>query len=419
MRVLQVASLPSGGAFRAMYRLHYGLRAEGIESFCLSLDSGGHPDVEAARSPIGRRLFERLERMPVRWARKIAGHDEFNANWAPGALRAAVGRLKPDVVHLHWVGRSMMQIEDLPRLGVPIVWTLHDFWPLTGGCHVPFDCARHLEGCGACPQLGSTSRHDLSRWVFRRKEKAWAETEVIFVAPSRWIADLACKSHILPRKRVEVVANGMDLEIFFPVDKRAARAALGLDPDASFLLFGAFASLENNGKGFQFLKPTLQEMLRSSKRREPPTLLIMGASKPDSPPDLPIPTHFLGTLRDDISLRIAFSAADNTLVPSLWETFGQMASESLACGTPVVAFGTSGLLDIVEPNINGFLARPFDTTDLGRCLAEALAPGRAYDLSEAARASAIRKFDVAVMAKKHIAIYAGLQGGAPSSKMLG
>jgi glycosyltransferase involved in cell wall biosynthesis len=135
-------------------------------------------------------------------------------------------------------------------------------------------------------------------------------------------------------------------------------------------------------------------------------LVVFGASAPKQPIDLGFKTHYLGFMRDDLSLALAYSAADVTIVPSIQEAFGQTASESLACGTPVVAFNATGLKDIVDPQLNGYLAKAFDIEDLARGITWVLEDrDRHQKLQYHARDKALREFATEVQARRYLSLY--------------
>ncbi|MFM6277712.1 MAG: glycosyltransferase, partial [Dolichospermum sp.] len=128
----------------------------------------------------------------------------YSVQWLPDNLAAQVAQLNPDIINLHWINAGYMQIETLAKFKKPIIWTLHDMWAFTGGCHYNKDCTNYTESCGACPQLYSNKEKDLSNWVWRRKAKAWKDLNLTIVTPSHWLADYARKSSLFQNLRIEV-----------------------------------------------------------------------------------------------------------------------------------------------------------------------------------------------------------------------
>ena len=118
----------------------------------------------------------------------------------------------------------------------------------------------------------------------------------------------------------------------------------------------------------------------------------------------------MGHFSDDVALLLLYNAADVMVVPSRQEAFGQTASEALACGTPVVAFRTSGLVDVVEDRVTGYLAEPFDTDDLATGLNWVLAEERTARLRADSRARAVRLWSPEVVVAQHRELYRSLVG---------
>lgn len=417
MRIVHINTMMLGGAAKAMTRLHEGLLAAGSDSVILTQDGiGGSSAAFRAglRGKIANQLLHRMDIMPLRlFPRRQAS--EFNLQWVPGRVLRKLDMLKPDIVHLHWICRSFLRVEDLRRIDCPIVWTMHDSWPFTGGCNVPFECVRYREGCGRCPQLGSSILHDLSWWLWRRKSKAWRNVAMTAVSPSRWLGTCAASSPLLAGKALRVIPNGLDLEAFQPFDKRQARRALRLPQDKTLLLFGGVMATANRNKGFQFIKPALEE---TSRHIEPSNLelVVVGEAASRDSTDIGIPVRFIGALQDNVSMGLLYSAVDATVLPSLQESFGLMAAESLACGIPVVAFNATGFRDIVEHGVNGYLAAPYDAAALGAGIADVLTHSDKAAMSQAARDKATREYGQDRMAERYAAIYKELsasQGKAP------
>jgi glycosyltransferase involved in cell wall biosynthesis len=309
-------------------------------------------------------------------------------------------------VHLHWIAGGMLRIESLARLGRPLIWTMHDMWTFTGGCHYDEGCGRYVEACGRCPVLGSSRPWDLSRWVMRRKRRAWRGLPVTLVAPSRWLAEQAQAASLFRDRPVRVIPNGLDLDRFQPVDPGLARRLLGLPPERSYLLFGAFDPGGERRKGFGLLQAALQRLAESGWR-DRLDLLVVGATAPAGPLDLGLRTHFLGVLHDELSMALALAAADAVVVPSTQENLPNMAIEAFACGRPCIGFAVGGLPDIVEDGANGRLAPPLDTSELAAAIAWVLQDEeRRRALGWAARQKAEQTFDLRLVARRYADLYA-------------
>jgi glycosyltransferase involved in cell wall biosynthesis len=304
---------------------------------------------------------------------------------------------------LHWLCAGFLRVETLGRLNKPLVWTLHDSWAFTGGCHVPFACERYRQSCGECPVLGSSRERDLSRWVWKRKEKAWRNLNPTLVAPSRWLADCARSSSLFRDFRVEVIPNGLDTEAFQPKDKAYSRHLLGLPQDKKIILFGAERGTSDPNKGFQLLQPALQALGKGSSDK---IALVFSSFDPGGKPDSGMPMIFLDRIHDDNKLTAIYSAADVFVAPSIQEAFCQTAAEALACGLPVVAFRATGLLDVIEHQRCGYLAQPYDVEDLAHGIAWILENDERHaKLSDAARRKAKGDFNIEMVSDRYLTLY--------------
>jgi glycosyltransferase involved in cell wall biosynthesis len=405
MKVLLVSTQDiAGGAARAAYRLHKGLQGINLQSQMLVQEKYSHDKTVIAPNI---RLFQGIARakitfdsLPLKLYRDSNYHSFF-LQWLPDRVVPQVNQINPDIINLHWTSAAFMQIETLAKLKRPLVWTIHDMWAFTGGCNYSGDCIRYENSCGACPQLGSKKDADLSHWVWQRKVKAWKGLNMTIVSPGSWLADCANKSQIFKNLRVEVIPNGLDTKKYKPINKNLARELLNLPTDKQLVLFGALDATSDRRKGFHYLQSALQELSKSGWK-DKLEVVVFGASQPDNPSDLGFKTHYLGHLSDDISLATVYSAANVMLVPSVQESFGQTASESLACGTPVVAFNATGLKDIVDHEVNGYLAKPYEIDDFSQGIAWVIEnPERHQKLCFYAREKAEREFTLELQARRY------------------
>ncbi|MEH2167455.1 MAG: glycosyltransferase family 4 protein [Nostoc sp.] len=409
MKILHISTHDiSGGAARAAYRLHTGLQDIGLQSQMLVQEKYSNDKTVIAPKI---RLFQGIakakltvESLPLKLYRQKK-NTPFFTQWLPDRVIPKVAQINPDIINLHWISGGFMQIETFAKLKRPLVWTLHDMWGFTGGCHVTGECDRYKVFCGACPQLNSGNEWDLSRWVWQRKVKAWKNLNLTLVSPSSWLAECAHSSSLFQNLRIEVIPHGLDTQKYRPINQHFAREALNLPQDKKLILFGAIEATSDRNKGFHLLQPALQELSKSGWKDDL-EVVIFGAFQPENPPDLGFKSHYLGHLHDAISLATVYSAADVMLVPSLQESFGQTASESFACGTPVVAFNSTGLKDIVDHQQNGYLAKPYEVEDFGKGITWVLEnEQRLQKLSFYARDKAEQEFTLELQARRYSALF--------------
>lgn len=415
MRILHVNhSDLIGGAARAAFRIHHSLVATGVDSHMRVIqrvgdDSRVRGDLARRSGPISRRIRPLMARLLV-YGFHTVNPIIHSAAWPDTRLGREVNASIADVLNLHWLGPNTLSVEEVGHLTKPVVWTLHDMWAFCGAEHYGDDGpnARFRVGYrqNNCPP--EERRKDLNRSVWTRKRRHWRRPMHI-VCPSRWLADCARGSVLFGDWPIEVIPNPIDADQWHPVPKLVARAVLGLDPAARLVLLGAPGGLTDPRKGGDLALEALARL--ASGPSAPDGLVIFGQSEAAGHATLPLPTLFLGRLQDDLSLVLAYSAADVFVVPSRQDNLPNTAIESLACGTPVVAFDIGGLPDIVTHEETGWLARPFDTGDLAQGIRWVLAEAdRHTRLREQARAEAVRRFAYPVVAARYHELYERVLG---------
>ncbi|MFD2512662.1 glycosyltransferase family 4 protein [Pontibacter locisalis] len=406
MKVVHVnASDLEGGAARAANRLHQGLLKANVDSTLLVQSKSGNntnvigPQTNQQKAAASVRPF--LDKLPTT-RYKNRSKAPFSPSWLPlSGIPKRINDLNPDIVHLHWIGNGMLSIEEIADIKAPIVWTLHDSWAFTGGCHVRLSCEKYQSSCGACPVLGSEKISDLSHSVFKRKLKTYSKIKKLTVTgPSVWLSKSASDSPLFKGRNILTIPIPLDTTVFSPVDKLTARRLLSLPEAKKLILFGAKSATEDLNKGFKLLIEALNKLVRADVE-----LLVVGSNQPEEPQNLNHTAHYLGTFYDNVSLKLLYSAADVIVVPSLQEAFGQMATESLSCGTPVVAFGSTGLLDIVDHKKNGYLATPYETNDLAYGIDWVLSYPNASELAHSAREKVLNVFDATIIVQKYLNLY--------------
>src|SRR5690349_16730195 len=159
MRVLHISSSDSvGGAARSAINLHESLLLENIDSIFFAAERTGVKSDRKLHFKYGyfvRRILATIDALPLK---KYPGRNidyPFSTNWFRSGIIKRIRKVKPDIVHIHWIGKGVLRIEDFKRIKVPIFWTMHDNFPFTGGCHLVFDCKKFESKCGECPQLAS------------------------------------------------------------------------------------------------------------------------------------------------------------------------------------------------------------------------------------------------------------------------
>jgi glycosyltransferase involved in cell wall biosynthesis len=413
-RITVVSDDVAGGAAIACRRLVRGLRSLPRHDVSwVALRARGESNVIPAGDwpgvfdTVACRLTDRLTRSEP--ARRRAAE-----RVGDGAVFRAVCRQAPHVVHLHGLheGLSFSLVERLAER-FPLVWTLHDMWPLTGYCYYAFDCDKYAAGCqGECTQIGrcgAAPRRPAVEWQRRDRFFARHRERCILVAPSRWMA--ACtRERFGGRVRVEHIPNGLDLEVFRPhADRMAVRRALGLPPRRKIILTGA-QHLGEERKGGTLFREALRRLAQTLP--EPPLVVTFGVGTMGSIG--PVDVHAAGSIRDEAHLALYYNAADVFVSAALADNLPNTVMESIACGTPVVAFDVGGCGDLVREGQSGFLAPPGDVGALADRISSVLraAPEEQAAWCSASRRIAEEEYSDVLQARQCMALYEELAGGA-------
>lgn len=415
MRVIHINTWDQdGGAARAAVRIHCGLRRLGVESWFLT--RAGHSGDPFVISPQKRvqRLQDKVNIYFEAALKKITHMGEtspwsFNATLFHVVPRLLQGR-EYELAHLHWINAGFLGISSLAAIRRPIVWTLHDSWPFTGGCHIPYECGAYRTGCSHCPKIGQRTRIDWAHHIFMQKKKYYPQ-KMHIVCPSHWMAAAASSSALFSGQDIRVIPNGVDTSRYVPIDQALARKILHLQEETPIVLFGAMSAVSDRNKGFDYLCEALQQLKGMSGNMDI-QLVVFGSQEPVNGPEFGFPTRYMGRLYDDISLCLLYSAADVMVVPSKSENFPNVVLEAMACGTPCVAFSVGGISEQIKHKETGFLAKPYDCAELAEGIAWILTKEKGEKrLSLAARESIETKFSLLRVAAMYHTLYEEILSG--------
>lgn len=408
MRILHLNhSDARGGAARAAWRIHQALCESGVDSQFAALRAE-HPGT----LPVTLNRPQRLIRRRTLARREGPPALRRTHNWANGRVSSPLMPLLDahgpfDLIHLHWVNGGLLSVESLRRLhqrtGAPIVWTPHDLWPMTGGCHYPpTGCAGFTQDCAACPLLPG---QDLARRNLARKRRAWAGLPLHIAAPSQWMAAEARRSALFADLPIRVIPNPIPTALYQPYDRRTARQVWGLPAEARLLLAGAY-DLNDPRKGMALLIAALHALPRMDDLQ----VVTFGGGTLELGPDAP-PVIALGHVSDERTLALLYAAADAFVTPALQDNLPNTVLESLACGTPVAAFALGGLPDLIAHQSTGYLAAPGDADSLAAGIAWTLNAGA--EVRNAARESVLARFSPPSVAAHYLDFYQHALGAKP------
>ncbi len=396
-------SSTGGGAAIAARRLHDACLTFGLKSRMTVADAAVDPPIE--RFVRQRGIVRMVQRELARHLqRRAAG----NANglvslaMARSGLGAHLNRQPRQIVNLHWVNFDFISIAEIGRIRHPLVWTMHDMWPISGAEHYS-ETDDWRDG-----YRRQKSGSDLNQWVWQRKRRHWRRPFHI-VTPSRWLAECARDSALTGGWPVRIIPNPIDTDVWTPMPRAAARAGLDLPVDVPMVLFGAMGGGSDPRKGFVHLREALLRLHAEGRDLQ---LLVFGGAADAA--DLPFKVHSVGAIDDPETLRMMYAAADVFALPSRQDNLPNVGVEALACGTPIVGFDIGGLPDLVAGCDLGYLARPYDAQDLAQGMARILdrrvreasdATDGLTPMARAARDYAVDHFAMPVVAARYNALY--------------
>ena len=408
MKIVHLSTYTAqGGAGIATLRIHKKLLEQGIDSNLIVFRSSGSPSpgvtevkkgfLYRAKAFFFYRFYNFFFRSKLR-----PGSQQFSFNYFS---RISIKRnpliRQADIVCLYWVGANFLTPEQIGEIDKPIVWRLSDKWPFSGGCHYSGDCKKYEEHCGGCPQLVTNKKKDFTWYQWKRKNKSWRDKNITVVAPSSWIADAAGRSSLFRNRSIVRVGTGVDHDVFKPINKQQAREALSIPPHSKVILFGANNALESTYKGGIFFRKMIEQLADKDY-----TFLLFGSDKSQQTNDINKKVQFLGVLREEKDLQQAYSAADIFICPSIEDNLPNTVLESMACGTPCIAFRNSGgVVDAIDHKENGYLAEFKNVDDLVNGIVWISEANNDGKISDKARAKILNEFTLEKQVNSLIALY--------------
>lgn len=416
MKVLHLChSNNLGGAARAAYRIHTGLHNAGVDSkFMVAFKQGDDASVIMAGGSVRHLASIVLPTVSKNLLslQKTTNPIVRSLNCFPTGLHHSINNFDADLVNLHWVCGEMLSIGEIGKITKPIVWTLHDSWMFCGTEHHPAvnNHHRYRDGYRRDNRPQEESGLDLDRLVWNRKMHCWKQQRFHIVCPSQWLAQCAKSSLLLQNETVVSIPNGIDCNLYRKIDKEQARNLLNIQcEEKQIILVGGVSLARDKNKGLHLFRQALKYLAETgdSERYE---VLVFGASRPtDISCEQGFKHHYLGQINDDLTLAITYSAADLYVIPSLIENLPNTVMESMACGTPCVAFDVGGMGDLIKHKQNGYLAKSYETRDLAYGIQWVLQDEACYKmLSKSAQIDTEEHFSLSMVAKRYQHFYEGI-----------
>jgi glycosyltransferase involved in cell wall biosynthesis len=283
-----------------------------------------------------------------------------------------------DVIHLHWVNQGFLAFKELEKIvysGKRIVWTMHDEWCFTGGCHYTGDCRQYQMGCECCPYVRISAFQNAAHKAWEKKQQLYNKHNITFVACSLWLKRISDKKALADGQKILAIPNPIDTSIYKPL----------ATPSTNMILFVA-QRVDDERKGLKYLDKAVQIL---KKRGEKVEVLALGR-------DIPY-------ISDEKEMAELYAKSACFVTPSLQDNLPNTIMEAMACGTPCVGFNVGGIPEMIDHALNGYVARYKDAADLADGISYVIANRKM--LGKAAREKVLATYSEDFVAKRYIKVY--------------
>jgi len=310
-----------------------------------------------------------------------------------------------DLFHFHDISTAVspLTLKWLSDHNRPIIWTLHDCSSVTGGCVYTLDCPSYLKGCYPCPQINQPPlgrNFDFSFLFKKLKSFIHKNSNIHYVAPSKWLADFVYDSGLL-KTYPEIISNGVDTNLFKAHNKHLVRSKNNL-PLNRFIILLSSAWAKNHFKGLDYAVEVINKLTLLN-----PFLLIVGQQDQEFIEKI---SNFdyvsTGYISDRSDLNEYYAAADIFLNTTIAEVQSIASLEAMASGTPVFGFHTGGLPEMITQNVDGFLVHDKDVESLSQKIIQAYHLKELVTMSKAAKKKIETHFSMEIFYEKYFSLYA-------------
>ncbi|WP_299130586.1 glycosyltransferase [uncultured Winogradskyella sp.] len=417
MKVLLVNTYDKGGAAKACLRLHNGLLDLGIDSKVVLRDNSTTIPNTYQFSEVKTNTFKSLKQKFSNGLRKVGilptkakterqkfleerytkGLEFFSFPDSHLDITKSQLYKEADIINLHWVANFMDYASFFKKNTKPVVWTLHDMNPFTGGEHYK-ETIQGMDALGFPIQRTlSKTYHGITEDVLRTKQLALQNSNNLHIVTlCNWMTNEVKANSIFKQYPLYTIPNGIDSNIFKLRDKIELRNYFNIPKDKTVLLFIA-DSISNRRKGYAFLQHALHSLARTD-------VVLCAVGKTNGQPLTNQSTVELGEIKDEVTMSKAYAMADVFVIPSLMDNLPNTVIESLLCGTPVIGFPVGGITDMITDGKNGFLTKSISSTALKASIMDFLAQKEQFNRKEISQ-NAKNKYDITLQSKAYAALF--------------
>ena len=355
MKILNINfSDNGGGAAIAVKRFHEILLNHKINSKLLvsekKFDENNTFNIPKNSEKIKNLVKDSVNRNLIKFLKK-KNFRSSSLNIIPSKLVKKINEIKPDIVHLHWIGNDTISIKDISKIKCKIVWTMHDMWPFCGTEHYSSN-DKFINGYKNKNSGDNFFLFDIDKYIWNLKKKNYSNINKI-ICTSEWMYNKVKQSKLFCDKKIKIISLPIDQLFWKPVERNWAKNFFNIKKNEKLIIFGADNFIKNKRKGFNLFLEAIKILKKQKKIKY--KILTFGETK-NLKEFSNLNIKNLGYIYDDYSKKLLYSAADVTVVPSTLEAFGLVAQEATHCGSPCVVFKNTGLTSIIENGKNGYLA---------------------------------------------------------------
>lgn len=402
MRIFQINAVPYGSTGRIMTQIAQLLELQGHEAMCTTGFTWQKCTYD--KHFITSSLPEKTWHIAMA---RLTGLNGCFSVMSTRRLLRRMDRFCPDIIHMHnlhgWYVNLPMLFRYIQKHDIPVVWTFHDCWPITGHC--PYfdtvDCDKWKTGCHSCPQYRKYPQCvlDDSKAMWRRKKKWFTiPRNLTVVTPSEWLAGLVRQSY-LKDYSIKVIHNGIDSDVFQPTESSFRQQHQCKD---SFILLGVAFEWDYR-KG-------LDVFIELSKRLPERFRIVLVGTNEELDKSLPESIISIHRTASPQELAQIYTAADLFVTPTREDNYPTVNMEALACGTPVLTFRSGGSPEIADETCGCVVT----TNDLDALEREILRIATDAPYSQEACLRRAASFDKRNRYQEYIELYQQLTGRSPS-----